>query len=160
MTGRTHQLKAEKTTIGRLEDNTFQIAEPSVSSHHCEVLLRGNQVLVRDLNSTNGTYVSGEKVAEATVKPGQILRLGQVEMRLETDTPPASSKKLDQTMVMQRGVSLNELVEHGARAGGFDTASSGFAKKNNRANRIFWMAAGAFGVVLVGFILWLILNNR
>ncbi|MGA2657461.1 MAG: FHA domain-containing protein [Verrucomicrobiota bacterium] len=160
MTGRTHQLKAEKTTIGRLEDNTFQIAEPSVSSHHCEVLLRGNQVLVRDLNSTNGTYVSGEKVAEATVKPGQILRLGQVEMRLETDTPPASSKKLDQTMVMQRGVSLNELVEHGARAGGFDTASSGFAKKNNRGNLIFWMAAGAFGVVLVGFILWLILNNR
>ena len=39
-----------------------------------------------DLNSTNGTFVGGEKVTEATVKPGQILRLGQVEMRLETDT--------------------------------------------------------------------------
>ncbi len=160
MTGRTHQLKAEKTTIGRLEDNTFQIAEPSVSSHHCEVLLRGNDVLVRDLNSTNGTYLSGERIAEATVKPGQILRLGQVEMRLETDTPPATPKKLDQTMVMKRGVSLNELVEHGTRAGGFDTASSGFAKKNNKANRIFWIAAGAFGVVLLGVIVWLILNNR
>jgi len=160
MTGRTHQLKAEKTTIGRLEDNTFQIAEPSVSSHHCEVLLRGNEILVRDLNSTNGTYLGGEKITEATVKPGQILRLGQVEMRLESDTPPAPSKKLDQTMVMQRGVSLNELVQHGARAGGFDTASSGFAKKNNRANRIFWWAAGGFGVVLVCVILWLIFNNR
>ncbi len=160
MTGRTHELKAEKTTIGRLEDNTFQIAEPSVSSHHCEVLLRGNQVVVHDLNSTNGTFVSGEKVTEATVKPGQILRLGQVEMRLETDTAAASSKKLDQTMVMQRGVSLNELVEHGTRAGGFDTASSGFAKKNNKGSRIFWMAAGGFGVALVAVILWLILNNR
>jgi pSer/pThr/pTyr-binding forkhead associated (FHA) protein len=160
MTGRTHELKAEKTTIGRLEDNTFQIAEPSVSSHHCEVILKGNQILVRDLNSTNGTYLSGEKVTEATVKPGQILRLGQVEMRLETDTPPASPKKLDQTMVMQRGVSLNELVEHGTRAGGFDTASSGFAKKNNKGSRIFWMAAGGFGVALVAVILWLILNNR
>ena len=40
MTGRTHELKVDKTTIGRVEDNTFQIAEPSVSSHHCEVLLR------------------------------------------------------------------------------------------------------------------------
>jgi len=88
MTGRTHQLKAEKTTIGRLEDNTFQIAEPSVSSHHCEVLLRGNQVLVRDLNSTNGTYVSGEKVAEATVKPGQILRLGGHSARLVQEAGP------------------------------------------------------------------------
>ena len=160
MTGRTHQLKAEKTTIGRLEDNTFQIPEPSVSSHHCEVALRGDEILVRDLNSTNGTYVSGERITEATVKPGRILRLGQIEMRLETDTTPAAPKKLDQTMVMQRGVSLNELVEHGARAGGFDTASSGFAKKNNRANRIFWIAAGGFGVVLVSVILWLILNNR
>ena len=55
MTGRTQELKGEKTTIGRVEDNTFQIAEPSVSSHHCEVLLRGKEVVVRDLNSTNGT---------------------------------------------------------------------------------------------------------
>ena len=35
MTGRTYDLKVEKTTIGRVEDNSFQIAEPSVSSHHC-----------------------------------------------------------------------------------------------------------------------------
>ena len=41
MTGRSHELKVDKTTIGRVEDNTFQIAEPSVSSHHCEMLLRG-----------------------------------------------------------------------------------------------------------------------
>src|ERR1700756_4926734 len=89
MTGRTHELKADKTTIGRVEDNTFQIAEPSVSSHHCEVLLKGSEVVVRDLNSTNGTFINGEKVSEGTLKPGQVLRLGQIEMRLETDAPPA-----------------------------------------------------------------------
>src|SRR5713101_6998035 len=112
MTGRTHDLKVEKTTIGRVEDNTFQIAEPSVSSHHCEVLLRGSDIVIRDLNSTNGSFVNGEKISETVLKPGQILRLGQIEMRLETEaTTPAPSKKVDQTMVMQRGVSLNEL-EH------------------------------------------------
>src|SRR5664279_2422305 len=89
MTGRTQDLKQEKTTIGRLEDNTLQVAEPSVSSHHCEVLLRGSEVVIRDLNSTNGTYISGEKVTEKVIKPGQILRLGQIELRLETDTPTA-----------------------------------------------------------------------
>src|SRR5215475_14712441 len=101
MTGRTHELKVDKTTIGRVEDNTFQIAEPSVSSHHCEVLLRGNDVIVRDLNSTNGTFINGEKVTESPIKPGQILRLGQIEMRLETDAPAgsASKKPLTQTMV-------------------------------------------------------------
>src|SRR5205823_8459354 len=85
MTGRSHELKVDKTTIGRVEDNTFQIAEPSVSSHHCEVLMRSGEIVVRDLNSTNGTYINGEKVTESALKPGQILRLGQIEMRLETE---------------------------------------------------------------------------
>src|ERR1035437_2479781 len=93
MTGRTQELKAEKTTIGRVEDNTFQIAEPSVSSHHCEVVLKGSEVLVRDLNSTNGTFINGEKVTEKVIKPGQILRLGQIEMRLETDAAAAPAKR-------------------------------------------------------------------
>ena len=50
LTGRTQELKVDKITIGRVEDNTFQIAEPSVSSHHCEVLMRGGEVVVHDLN--------------------------------------------------------------------------------------------------------------
>ena len=149
MTGRTQELKADKTTIGRVEDNTFQIAEPSVSSHHCEVLLRGKDVVVRDLNSTNGTYINGEKVTESVITPGQILRLGQIEMRLETDAPAATTKKqIDQTMVMQRGVSLNEL-EQGARTGGFDTKGSGFSKKDDKGSKIFWIAAAVVGFMIV-----------
>src|SRR5207248_6368835 len=133
MTGRTHELKLDKTTIGRVEDNTFQIAEPSVSSHHCEIILQGSDVLVRDLNSTNGTFINGEKVTESALKPGQVLRLGQIEMRLETDAPAAggsAKKPVDHTMVMQRGVKLDEL-EQGTRPG-FDTTSKGFSKKDNK----------------------------
>src|SRR5882724_9881096 len=90
MTGRAHELKVDKTTIGRVDDNTFPIAEPSVSSHHCEVVLRGSDVVIKDLNSTNGTYINGEKITESVLKPGQILRLGQIELRLETaDSAPA-----------------------------------------------------------------------
>jgi len=153
MTGRTHELKTEKTTVGRVEDNTFQIAEPSVSSHHAEVLLRGNDVIVKDLNSTNGTFINGEKITESTIKPGQILRLGQIEMRLETDTPPSTSKKaLDQTMVMQRGVSLTEL-ETGARRG-FDSKGTGFAKKDNKVNKIVITACIVLGVVIVVLLLY------
>ena len=149
MTGRTHELKVDKTTIGRVEDNTFQIMEPSVSSHHCEVLLRGKDVVVRDLNSTNGTFINGEKVSESVIKPGQILRLGQIEIRLETDTPAAGPKKpIDQTLVMQRGVSLNDL-EQGSRGAGFDTKSAGFSKKTDKGNRIFWIVAAVVGVLIL-----------
>src|SRR4051794_30527592 len=100
LTGQTHELKVDKTTIGRVEDNTFQIAEPSVSSHHCEILLRGTDVVVKDLNSTNGTFINNDKVTETVLKPGQTLRLGQIEMRLETEaggsapapaSPPAAA---------------------------------------------------------------------
>jgi pSer/pThr/pTyr-binding forkhead associated (FHA) protein len=147
-------LKADKTTIGRVEDNTFQIAEPSVSSHHCEVLLRGKDVVIVDLNSTNGTFINGEKITEQVIKPGQILRLGKIELRLDTDTPAAPTKKaLDQTLVMQRGVSLTDL-EQGARSGGFDTKGSGFSKKDDKGSKIFWIVAGLVGLLIVGVLLY------
>jgi pSer/pThr/pTyr-binding forkhead associated (FHA) protein len=157
MTGRSHELKVDKTTIGRVEDNTFQISEPSVSSHHCEVVLRGTDVVVRDLNSTNGTFIGGEKVTEAVLKPGQTLRLGQIEIRLETgDAPVPSKKPAESTMVMQRGVSLNEL-EKGTR-GGFDTVGKGFSKKDNKINKIFLVGGIIVGVVIVALVVFAIFS--
>ena len=154
MTGRTQELKADKTTIGRVEDNTFPIAEPSVSSHHCEVVLQGREVVVRDLNSTNGTFIGGEKVTEKVLKPGQILRLGQVEMRLEADAVGAPAKKeFDRTTVISGGVKLTEL-EQGARSGGFDTKGSAFSKKDNNVNKIFWIVAAVVGLIILGVLLY------
>jgi pSer/pThr/pTyr-binding forkhead associated (FHA) protein len=163
MTGRSHELKVDKTTIGRVDDNTFPIAESSVSSHHCEVFTRGSDVVVNDLNSTNGTFINGDKVTgEAVLKPGQILRLGQIELRLEVEgapsapapatvapVPAAAQKKVsDNTVAMQRGVSLTDL-EQGAR--GFDTTTTGkgFTKKDNKGNKIFLFAAIGVGVIIV-----------
>jgi hypothetical protein len=155
MTGRTHELKADKTTVGRSEDNTFPVAEASVSSHHCELLLRGSEVLVRDLNSTNGTYIGGQKIAESVLKLGQILRLGQVEMRLETYVPGAPEKMhLDRTTVIPGGVKLTEL-EQGARSGGFDTKGSGFSKKDNKINEIFIIIGVVLGLVIVGLLVYI-----
>ena len=159
MTGRAHELMAGKTTIGRVEDNTFQIPEPSVSSHHCEVLVQGDEVKVRDLNSTNGTFVNEQQVTEAVLKPGQVLRLGKIEMRLESATAPSQTKKpVDHTMVMSRGVSLNEL-EQGPRQGGFDTSSKAFSKKDNKANKIFFIGVGVVMVVIIGVLAHLILST-
>ena len=189
MTGRSHELKADKTTIGRVEDNTFQIAEASVSSHHCEIEMRGSDVVIKDLNSTNGTFINGEKISESILKPGQTLRLGQVEIRLETEGMPApapaaaapsassaapfpagapppapsssapspSKKPMDSTMVMTRGVSLNEL-EQGPRGAGFDTASKAFSKKSNKANRWF-LIAGIIIIVVISIVFLFILGS-
>jgi CheY-like chemotaxis protein len=90
LTGLTHELSMNPTTVGRADGNLFQIIEPSVSGRHCEILLRGNEIIVRDLKSTNGTFIQGERITEATLKPGQILRLGRVDLRLQISTPVAS----------------------------------------------------------------------
>src|SRR5512140_796112 len=115
LTGKSYELKQEKSTMGRLEENNLPITEGSVSSRHCEVLLKGKDVFVRDLNSTNGTFINGERVTtERQLKPGQILRLGSVEMRLETGEPiPPAKKSFDQTRVIG-GVKPGEF-EQGAR---------------------------------------------
>ena len=89
MTGRTHELKVAKTTVGRVEDNMFQIAEPSVSSHHCEIELKGNDVVVRDLNSTNGTFINGQRLTgQHILLPGEVVSLGeQINLLFEAVQP-------------------------------------------------------------------------
>ena len=166
LNGRAHELNVDRTTIGRVEDNTFQIAESSVSSHHCEVLLRGSDVVIKDLNSTNGTFINGEQITERVLKAGQTLRLGQVELKLETGTPasapapapatapaPGPAKKQGEaTMVIPRGVSLSEL-EGGGRPPGFDTSKE-FSKKRNRVGIYFWIGVGILGIIIVVLLLW------
>src|ERR1700742_2541775 len=91
--GRTHELNVDKTTIGRVEDNTFQIADASVSSHHCEIMLRGSDVVIHDLGSTNGSFINGEKISESVLNPGKTLNLGQIELQLAPDGGPMPAMK-------------------------------------------------------------------
>jgi pSer/pThr/pTyr-binding forkhead associated (FHA) protein len=86
----SHELGEKWATIGRADGNDFQIAEASVSGRHCEVKLRGEELLVRDLQSTNGTFAAGQKISESVVKPGQTLRVGEVELRFENSAPENS----------------------------------------------------------------------
>ena len=90
-------------TIGRADGNTFQIVEPSISGRHCEVRLRGEELVVRDLLSTNGTFVGDRKISEAVVKPGGTLRLGDVELRFETTgaAPTPGTSFLGKLLVTQ-----------------------------------------------------------
>ena len=168
LTGQSFELKSDKTTIGRVEDNSFQLAVGSVSSHHCEILMQGNEVVVRDLSSTNGTFINGQQVTkEAVLKPGQTLRLGQVEMRLENGAPaagpaPASNpepvapikKPLATTMVISKGVSLEQL-EQGPQ--GFDTTRGVFTRKTNKTN-LYFIIGGVVVLVVIGVLILYILG--
>lgn len=165
MAGRAHDLHMDRTTIGRVDDNTFQISDPSVSSHHCEVLLRGSEVVIRDLNSTNGTFINDARVSESPLKPGQMLRLGQIEIKLEVEgapaapgapatpgAPPPPKRQVEATMVMPRGVSLSELETSG-RGGTAAFESTGvFKKKKKKSAMYFWIGAAVVVVVIAALL--------
>jgi pSer/pThr/pTyr-binding forkhead associated (FHA) protein len=129
------------------------------------VLLRGNDVVIKDLDSTNGTFINSEKITESVLQPGQVLRLGSVELRLDTGEPaapgtpaaastPAPAKKTqDGTKLMPRGVSLGELEQGGGRPPGFDTSKE-FSKKTDKTNTVFLIIGIIAGLVIVALIIY------
>jgi pSer/pThr/pTyr-binding forkhead associated (FHA) protein len=171
MAGRSVDL-GERTTIGRVEDNAFQIAEPSVSSRHCEILLRGSEVVVKDLGSTNGTFINGEKITEGVLKPGQTLRLGNIELKLDAPGAPAPSApsappatapasppppKKEPAKAAAGGVSMQDL-EGGGRTVTAVFDSKAFTPKKKGKNLWIWVATGVAILVIVILILVLIHN--
>lgn len=150
LTGKTFEIKAEKSTLGRLEDNTICITEPSISSHHCEILLKGSDVFVKDLDSTNGTFINGEKITESALKPGQILRLGHVQARLESGDPQ-QPQSVDKTMIISRGVKSE--LETGTKTVNLDKDSP-FRKKDNKATMFFIVGGVILGLVILGLVIF------
>ena len=82
-------LRAGINHLGRGENNDFQVTHPSVSGSHCQITVTEKETLIRDLGSTNGTFVQGTPVIEAALENGQSVRLGDVGMVFYS-TPPAA----------------------------------------------------------------------
>jgi len=66
-------------TVGRAPRADFVVDAPLVSRLHCRLTLRPDGLLVEDLESTNGTFVNGARVAVGTLANGDTLRVGRME---------------------------------------------------------------------------------
>lgn len=69
--------------LGRDPENDFRIEHPTISARHCELTLTANGVLLRDIGSTNGTFINDRMVTQAVLEVGQTLRLGDVEFLVD-----------------------------------------------------------------------------
>lgn len=76
-------------SLGRAPENDLVLEHPSVSGHHCELMVMDSGVTIRDLSSSNGTFIDEQPVSESVLLPGQALRLGEVRLRLEEPVVPA-----------------------------------------------------------------------
>jgi pSer/pThr/pTyr-binding forkhead associated (FHA) protein len=80
-----HDLTEDPVTIGRSAENMIQIDDPSVSGRHAQLHRAGETYLLKDLGSTNGTRVNGNNITEKELRPGDRLRFGKVEARIESE---------------------------------------------------------------------------
>lgn len=70
-------------TIGRLQDSTICIDDPSISRNQAEVLLRENGYLLSDLGSTNGTLVNGHRISQHILTDHDQIEFGSYKIRFE-----------------------------------------------------------------------------
>ncbi|MBL9136040.1 MAG: FHA domain-containing protein [Verrucomicrobiales bacterium] len=87
VTVKEYVLQPGLNRVGRSAASDVRIDDTSVSGSHCEIWVREESLLVRDLDSTNGTFLDGAPVKEAEIRRGQILKIGGVEFAIKD--PPA-----------------------------------------------------------------------
>jgi len=91
---REFPLSEQRTIVGRRQDCGLRIATKDVSRQHCEFEV-GGSVALRDLGSTNGTYVNGKRIAETKLKAGDRVSIGPVVFVLQVDGKPATITATD-----------------------------------------------------------------
>lgn len=75
--GKKYNVDQKNVTIGRSATADVQIDQESVSRNHCKLINTGQTVLLRDLGSTNGTYVNDELVDEYVLRDGDFIKVGR-----------------------------------------------------------------------------------
>ena len=77
--GTAYSLVRAVTRLGRGSDTDIRIEDPGASRHHCEIIL-GQPPLIRDLSSTNGTYVKGERISQISLPDGTPIMIGSTQL--------------------------------------------------------------------------------
>ena len=84
------ELKPGLNLTGRADTCELVVDHKSVSHHHCVLSIQDGTILVRDLDSSNGTLINGQKIKKGTLQNGDVLSVGairfQVSIVREEDT--------------------------------------------------------------------------
>jgi diguanylate cyclase (GGDEF)-like protein len=75
--GRKYHVDRPSIVVGRSSKADIQIDQESVSRNHCKLINTGKSIMLRDLGSTNGTYVNDELVDEYVLRDGDFIKIGR-----------------------------------------------------------------------------------
>ncbi len=78
-----HLFDRDTIDIGAMDDNDLVLEDDTVSRNHCRIFVEGDQYLIQDLDSTNGTFVNRVRIREAWLRPDVVIALGNTEIRFQ-----------------------------------------------------------------------------
>jgi DNA-binding NtrC family response regulator len=118
--GKTVHLEGGTVKIGRNSRNTLALSDPSVSSFHLEIEPMVSGFQVRDLGSTNGTLINGQKIQSSIVKPGAEIQVGKSLLMLlvettEKSTPPSLPALRRLIGESPKMIEVYKMIQKGAR---------------------------------------------
>ncbi|MEN6374725.1 MAG: FHA domain-containing protein [Smithella sp.] len=100
-------LDKEVTTIGRKPDNDIIIDNQAVSGHHAQIKAHGEEVVLEDLGSLNGTYVNSQKISRAELFNGDVVLIGVHTLFVSSDK---HREEEDKKSFAMRGRSMDETM--------------------------------------------------
>ena len=83
--GKSFPIDRDEITLGRSSDNVIPLNNATVSSHHAAVRREGDNYVLRDLGSTNGTRVNSREVKETILRPKDLVQVGSVEFLFNSE---------------------------------------------------------------------------
>jgi pSer/pThr/pTyr-binding forkhead associated (FHA) protein len=89
-----------RAVIGRQTDCQIRIPSSGISRHHCELIVTGDKVTLRDMGSSNGTFVNRQKVQQAELAAGDLIAMGDLVFVVRIDGNPAN---VDSEEVLDEG---------------------------------------------------------
>lgn len=130
------------TTIGRSGNATLTIKSSKISRNHCEIDTYEGELTVRDLGSSNGTFVNGQRITDVTfLSPGDELRIGpltlvaEYEIEAPAETPaPAPEQVIDDQPKTDALGSISSVVHYQENADGSFLGIEELTKAEEAAN--------------------------
>src|SRR5436190_15031715 len=129
------EISKDLLLVGRKEDCDLFLDHKSISKLHCVLVKTDGLLLLRDLGSTNGTRVNGQRVRRAALLPKDQLQIASLKYTVEVsvEEPPASPNEFTQHL---DGKDLARLMEMADKPGEIDSDSSDVEIPMVRANAL------------------------
>ena len=152
--GTKYTLSKNVTQLGKKEGNDIPITDKTVSRNHAEIEYKADSFLLRDLESTNGTYVNGTRVKEAYLVPGDRIKIGRTvlefsafdeKVKIEPSEKNQFGKMVGSSMKMRQIFTILEriaptlatVVIEGDTGTGKDLVAQAVHEHSPRRNRPF-----------------------